>query len=253
MVYVGPDRHGTVPDAQASLLRRIGEFMRTYGDSVYGTRGGPWQPVDGKYGFTHRDRTIYVHLLRGYSGTGFTTPSLGDAKVEKVFDVATGTTLSYASAPDGTVTVEGVNRSRHAEDSVVGIRLDRPVCQRDLAVHRRATASSAAEDNSAALAVDGSTSTYWLAGESGPDQWLTVDLGAAKPLTGVRVVWKKADTNYRYRLEGSTDESNWTTLADLTMTAGTTTRATPGPVTCTYHDETTSICPHAKDGFSRSS
>ncbi|WEO93260.1 alpha-L-fucosidase [Streptomyces sp. FXJ1.172] len=41
MVNVGPDRHGTVSDARAGLLRRIGTFMASCGRSVYGIRGGP--------------------------------------------------------------------------------------------------------------------------------------------------------------------------------------------------------------------
>ncbi len=221
MVNVGPDRHGTVSDAQASLLRRIGTFMTTYGESVYKTRGGPWQPVDGQYGFTYRDRTVYVHLLPGHSGTGFTTPSIGDAQVERVFDVATGQSLPYASGADGTVTVEGINRTRHAEDSVIGIRLDRNVRQRDIALHRRATAAGAAKGHPAANAVDGSTATYWIAGDSGAGQWLKVDLGSVKSLTGARVAWEKDNTNYQYKIEGSTDNSTWTTLADLTTTAAT--------------------------------
>ncbi|MCL8017275.1 alpha-L-fucosidase [Streptomyces sp. AS02] len=221
MVNVGPDRHGTVPDAQASLLREIGAFMTTYGTSVYKTRGGPWNPVDGSHGYTYRGRTIYVHLLPGYSGTGFTTPSVGDAQVTRVFDVATGTDLPYAFDDDGSVTVQGINRTRHLQDSVVAIRLDRPVRQRDLAAHRRAAASSSANGHGPKLTVDGSTSTHWTAADGDEAPWLKVDLGKDVSLTGARIVWEVDDTNYQYRIEGSSDGATWTTLADLTTTGST--------------------------------
>uniref|UniRef100_UPI0037420BA4 alpha-L-fucosidase n=1 Tax=Streptomyces sasae TaxID=1266772 RepID=UPI0037420BA4 len=223
MVNVGPDRHGTVSDGQAGLLRQIGTFMSACGQAVYGTRGGPWEPLDGKYGYTYKDNTFYVHLLPGYSGTSFTTPSTGDAKVTRVFDVVTGADLSFTTGADGSVTVTGINRTRVPEDSVVGVTLDRSVQPADIAVGRTVTASSeeASKGNTAAKAVDGSTATRWSANNGNTGQWLKVDLGSEKSLTGTRIAWESAATNYRYRIEGSTDNSTWTTLADLTATTGT--------------------------------
>ncbi|MGY1496853.1 alpha-L-fucosidase [Streptomyces sp. QTS52] len=223
LVNVGPDRTGVVPTAQADLVRRIGSFMTTCGEAVYGTRGGPWNPVDGKYGFTSKDSTFYVHLLPGYSGTSFTTPSVGDANVTRVFDVASGTDLSYTVSSDGKVTVTGINRTRIPEDSVVGVTLDRTVQPADIAVGKTVTASSeeTSKGNTAAKAVDGSTATRWCANNGSAGNWLKVDLGATKSLTGARIAWELDATNYRYRVEGSTDNTTWTTLVDRTGTTST--------------------------------
>ena len=222
LVNVGPDRTGAVPPSQAALMRQIGTYLSTYGTSVYGTRGGPWEPVDGQYGFTSDGNTFYVHLLPGYSGTSFTTPSIGDAWVSRVFDVASGTALSYAVS-SGQVTVTGINRTRHPEDSVVGVTLDRTVQPADIAAGRTATASSeeSGKGNTAAKAVDASTSTRWCANDGNTGHWLTVDLDSAKSITGVRIAWERDATNYRYRVEGSTDNTTWTTLSDRTATTGT--------------------------------
>ncbi|BFV56518.1 hypothetical protein KCMC57_up16220 [Kitasatospora sp. CMC57] len=223
LLNVGPDRTGAVPADQAAVVRRVGSFLTTCGQAVYGTRGGPWEPVDGQYGFTCRDTTFYVHLLPGYVGTSFTTPSTGDARVTRVFDVATGTDLPYTTGDDGRVAITGVNRTRSPEDSVVGVTLDRTVQPADIAAGRTATASSeeTSRGNTAAMAVDGSTATRWTASDGTTGQWLKVDLGSQRSLTGTRVVWESAGTNYRYRIEGSTDNATWSTLADLTATTGT--------------------------------
>ncbi|MEV7026079.1 alpha-L-fucosidase [Kitasatospora sp. NPDC093558] len=223
MVNVGPDRHGTVSDAQAGLLRQIGAFMTACGRSVYGTRGGPWNPVDGQYGFTYKDDTFYVHLLPGYSGTSFTTPPIGDAQVTRVFDVRSGANLSYAVSADGKVSVTGIDRTTHPQDSVIGVVLDRGVRPADIAVGTTATADSeeSSKGNTAANAVDGATSTRWCANDGGTGHWLTVDLGSIRSLTGARIAWELDRTNYRYKIEGSTDNAGWTTLADLTATTGT--------------------------------
>ncbi|WP_416966844.1 alpha-L-fucosidase [Streptomyces sp. 4F14] len=220
LVNVGPDRTGAVPADQQSLARRIGSFLTTCGDAVYGTRGGPWNPVDGQYGYTYKDRTVYVHLLPAYSGTSFTTPSVGDARVTRVHDVASGADLPYSVDGSGKVTVTGIDRTRIPEDSVVGVTLDRTVQPADIAAGRTATADSeeSGKGNTAAKAVDGSTATRWCAADGSTGHWLTVDLGAATSLTGVRIAWEKDATNYRYKVEGSSDNSTWTMLADRTDT-----------------------------------
>jgi len=223
LLNIGPDRTGAVPADQAAAVRRVGSFLSTCGQAVYDTRGGPWQPVDGQCGYTYKDNTFYVHLLPGYSGTSFTTPSTGDARVTRVFDVATGAGLSYTVGADGRVTVTGINRTRIPEDSIVGVTLDRSVQLADIAAGRTATASSeeTSKGNTAAKAVDGSTATRWCANNGSTGQWLKVDLGSERSLTGTRIAWEFAATNYRYRIEGSADNTNWTTLADLTATTGT--------------------------------
>ena len=223
MVNVGPDRHGTVSSGQASLLRQIGSFMTACGQSVYGTRGGPWNPADGQYGFTSKDNTFYVHLLPGYSGTSFTTPSIGDAQVTRVFDVRSGTTLSYTVGSDGRVAVSGIDRTTHPQDSVVGVTLDRSVQPADIAPGKTATADSeeTSKGNTAGKAVDGSTATRWCANNGNTGHWLKVDLGSTRSLTGTRIAWELDKTNYQYKIEGSTDNTTWTLLADRTATTST--------------------------------
>ncbi|MFE0330981.1 alpha-L-fucosidase [Streptomyces sp. NPDC058960] len=223
MVNVGPDRHGTVSDAQASLLRQIGTFMAACGQSIYRTRGGPWNPVDGQYGFTYKDNTFYVHLLPGYSGTTFTTPPIGDAQVTRVFDVRSGSNLSYTAGADGRVTITGIDRTTHPQDSVIGVTLDRSVQPADIAAGKTATADSeeTSKGNTAAKAVDGSTATRWCANDGSTGHWLKVDLGSTRSLTGTRIAWELDKTNYRYRIEGSTDNTTWATLVDNTATTST--------------------------------
>ena len=46
LVNVAPDRHGVIPEIEQRRLREMGEWMGKMGDAIYGTRGGPWEPVD---------------------------------------------------------------------------------------------------------------------------------------------------------------------------------------------------------------
>jgi alpha-L-fucosidase len=64
LLNVGPDKDGVIPDAHVARLKEIGDWLAKYGESIYSTRPGPFQPVDRQYGATYRGKTIYVHIWK---------------------------------------------------------------------------------------------------------------------------------------------------------------------------------------------
>ena len=63
LLDVGPDATGVIPADQSARLLEIGEWLKKNGESVYGTRGGPFKP--GIYGGTTRKgKTVYAHVLK---------------------------------------------------------------------------------------------------------------------------------------------------------------------------------------------
>ena len=68
LLNVGPDADGVIPPTHAMRLKQVGEWLKKYGESIYGTRGGPLQPVDGEYGTTSRGKSIYVHVFHCQDG-----------------------------------------------------------------------------------------------------------------------------------------------------------------------------------------
>jgi alpha-L-fucosidase len=63
LLNVAPDRNGKLSDEVSSRMREIGAWLKEYGESVYGTRGGPIQPLDNVYGTTCNGKTVYLHIL----------------------------------------------------------------------------------------------------------------------------------------------------------------------------------------------
>ncbi len=63
LLNVGPDKNGGLSEEIKNRVKEIGEWLKVYGDSIYGTRGGPVQPVDDVFGTTFRDNIVYVHIL----------------------------------------------------------------------------------------------------------------------------------------------------------------------------------------------
>jgi hypothetical protein len=84
----------------------------------------------------------------------------------------------------------------------------------NLAAGKSVTASSAQSGYPAGNAVDGNVSSRW-ASSWADNQWLQVDLGAAKPVARVSVRWESAYAT-AYRVETSTDGTTWTTAATVT-------------------------------------
>lgn len=90
----------------------------------------------------------------------------------------------------------------------------------NLAAGKIATADSELEGHAASNGNDGNPYTYWSAADNKDNHYWMVDLGGLYELNGTEVNWKKS-TNYKYRIETSTDNSHWTLRIDKSNNAST--------------------------------
>ncbi|MGH8047997.1 MAG: discoidin domain-containing protein, partial [Chthoniobacterales bacterium] len=87
----------------------------------------------------------------------------------------------------------------------------------NLALNQLATASSFQAGNLVANANDASTTSRWAAVDGTFPQWWRVDLGANKVLSRVDIMWLNPTSRaYKYKLEVSTDDTNYSTAFDNT-------------------------------------
>ncbi|WP_284238260.1 discoidin domain-containing protein [Paenibacillus glycanilyticus] len=68
----------------------------------------------------------------------------------------------------------------------------------------------------AASAVDGNPETRWAASSSSKPQWLVVDLGQKHNISSMKTTFEFAGLYYQYKIEYSSDNTNWTTFANRT-------------------------------------
>lgn len=126
LLNVAPDREGVIPQNQQEVLLQTGNWLSKVGDGIYGTRGGPWQPLFGEYGFTFKGNKIYCHIYQGYrdfkSGT-FTTQSIGKNKVSKVVNLYDGKELNFSKNKNNTLTVSGVDYTLNPATTILEITL----------------------------------------------------------------------------------------------------------------------------------
>lgn len=63
LLNVGPMGSGAMEPAQTARLAQLGAWLKRYGESIYGTRGGPVLP--GRWGgAAYRGNIVYLHILR---------------------------------------------------------------------------------------------------------------------------------------------------------------------------------------------
>jgi alpha-L-fucosidase len=62
LMNIGPQPNGELPAVSVERLREMGEWMKVYSETIYGTRGGVVEPRD--WGVTtQKGKTLYVHIM----------------------------------------------------------------------------------------------------------------------------------------------------------------------------------------------
>jgi alpha-L-fucosidase len=75
LLNVGPMPNGRIQPEHTELLRQMGEWTKIYGETIYGTRGGPLSAREWGV-MTQRGNKFYVHILNWQDET-LTLPNLG--------------------------------------------------------------------------------------------------------------------------------------------------------------------------------
>ena len=114
LLNVGPDRHGAIPDFIQERLRSVGAWLAKAAEAIYSTRGGPWHPEDGKFGYSWKGNTVYIHLLKDQPGNTFALPPVEPLKPIKCWEVVSGRTLSFSLATNRAVKISGIDRAQSA-------------------------------------------------------------------------------------------------------------------------------------------
>jgi alpha-L-fucosidase len=188
---------GEIAPEQANLLKEMGAWLAKYGESIYGTRGGPFKPGD--YGVsTRKGNIIYLHILEWPEGS-LTLPAI-PAKIVSSRVLSGGKAEVRPTAAGLEVSV--APSDRQSPDTIVALELDSPALDLaasevpgavSLTTKAKATASNVYHKQrqfGPDKAVDGDSDTRWATDSGTKSAWLEVDLG--KPATFNRAVIKQA-------------------------------------------------------------
>lgn len=120
LLDVGPDSTGVIPADQTDCLLKVGEWLKLNGESIYGTRGGPFKP--GEYGGTTRKgKTIYVHVLRWPESGTLKLPNI-PAKIQTA-QLLGGGAVKFSQSENG-IKISVTPALRDSIATVIALTLD---------------------------------------------------------------------------------------------------------------------------------
>ena len=121
LLNTGPQADGTIVPSHAERYREIGAWNKKYGESIFGTRGGPYTP--GPWGTaTRKGNKVYLHILGTLASDTLQLPAL-DAKVLGA-KVLTGGDVK-AIQENGVLTLNIAKDQQHAFNTIVELELDK--------------------------------------------------------------------------------------------------------------------------------
>jgi len=121
LLNVGPMPNGEIQSEFVERLHEIGSWMKQYGDSIYGTRGGPIAPAS--WGVTtQRNDAVFVHVLDWDAGT-LALPRLHQP-IRGARLLRDGSAITFAVNDDGTL-LKLPARPADVVDEVVVLSLGR--------------------------------------------------------------------------------------------------------------------------------
>ena len=97
LLNIGPQPNGELPQMALQRLSEIGAWMDTYGETIYGTRGGDVAPHSWGVS-TRKGNRLFIHIL-DYEDTRIFLPM--EAKVTKAAKFVDGTPVQFTQDKEG--------------------------------------------------------------------------------------------------------------------------------------------------------
>ena len=186
---VGPMPTGEIEPRQVQRLKEIGAWLEKNGESIYGTRGGPWKP-NRSLASTRRDSTIYLHILQ----TSCDLIELPDIPRKVVgATLLSGGRLEFKQK-DGKLSFSVPISQREPIDTIVKLQVEGSVMAlpaQEIPLGFRAEASNTfrnqTSDYGPQLAFDGDPSTRWATDDGTKRAWVAVNLNLPRTVRSVTI------------------------------------------------------------------
>ena len=191
---VGPRPDGLIEPEQIAILKEMGAWLAIYGESIYGTRGGPFKPADWGVS-TRKENKIYLHLLNWAEGVPeLSVPDIGNMLIKS--SVLGGNDLAFKKDNNeividlGAVSWNSVNTIIELEfDGNVMDIVPVEVKSNSKSYGKPVTVSSKFRRHWAeGLIVNGDWSAqYWNPAEGDDEPWVEIDLGSVQRVKNVAI------------------------------------------------------------------
>ncbi|MCX5770781.1 MAG: alpha-L-fucosidase [Candidatus Hydrogenedentes bacterium] len=214
---VGPMPDGRIEPRQVERLAEMGAWLKQYGETIYGTRGGPFTPA--AWGAsTCKGNRIYVHVLdwsKVQDGT-VVLPALG-RKITG-HSVLTGGEADVKQKDDG-VKIRVGESARQDPDTIIALEVEGnaeeiPVIATADGVKGKYAASNVYQGDetfAAAMAFDGNPDTRWATDGGTKQAWIEVRFDKPRLISQVLINEALPNRIQKFEIQQG-DGKTWTTF-----------------------------------------
>lgn len=191
LLNVGPRPDGMIDPEQSNRLKEVGAWLAKNGESIYGTRGGPWKPTKA-VASTRQGNTVFLHILRSDDGR-VELPALSHQV--KSAALLGGRAVKFALQEEKIVFM--LDKSAFDPiDTIVrleldGSAMDLPAVAVGAESNVKATASNVYQKQTSHYgpqeAFDQDEQTRWATDSRTKQAWIAADLGKPMAIQRVRI------------------------------------------------------------------
>lgn len=220
LLNVGPMADGSFEPRMVDRLNEVGAWLGRHGESIYGTRGGPYKPTSA-LASTRRDNVVYLHVMR-WDGDRLVLPPLPRRVVGAT--ALTGGKVEVAQTADA-LTVAVAPADRAPDVTLIRLELDGPagtIPAIALPPEVTATASVTREpaaQYAAQLAVDSDPDTEWSAPEGQTSATVELAFTRARTIQGFKYEERSRPVRIRDYALDAWDGRQWVEVFHRTQEA----------------------------------
>jgi alpha-L-fucosidase len=229
---VGPMPDGRIEPRQADQLREMGDWLKQYGESIYGTRGGPYTP-DFAGVSTRKGNRIFLHILNWVNDEApLVLPPLPRKIIRS--SLLTGGNVTVQQEADG-ITILVPREFRREMDTIIELELDGeadtipplPFSSASLAMRQPADASNMIGSHTSKInlarngpqaACDGDLFTSWNCEDDIRSVWWQVNLQTARHISKI-AIFERGHAVRKFELQYQENEE-WVTVHQGTEIGG---------------------------------
>lgn len=216
---VGPMPDGRIEPRQVDRLAEMGAWLGQFGETIYGTRGGPYMPS--AWGAsTCKNSRVYLHVLdwNQVKDGRIELPPLPRAIIRH--ELLTGGAVELENTPEALIlhfdasarvepdTILALEVEGNAED-ISPIPLPTEIVQGNFAA---SNVYESMDMYSPAMAFDGNPETRWATDSGTHQAWLQIRFNEPRKISQILVSEACGDRIQKFELQQSDDGKHWTTF-----------------------------------------
>ena len=216
---VGPMPDGRIEPRQVDRLAEMGAWLGQFGETIYGTRGGPYMPS--AWGAsTCKNSRVYLHVLdwNQVKDGRIELPPLPRAIIRH--ELLTGGAVELENTPEALILHFDAS-ARVEPDTILALEVEgnaedlSPIPLPTEIVQGNFAASNVYESMdmySPAMAFDGNHETRWATDSGTHQAWLQIRFNEPRKISQILVSEACGDRIQKFELQQSDDGKHWTTF-----------------------------------------